>query len=704
MRPLFALVVLLVIGLGLISCKRETAVAIATAPASTAPVPKPVQIPGIAPPGSSDWTQQAHRVSVLTPVDHGEGTKANLAVAWTPFALLLQIHTDDATPSEGAHDPWNNDSVEVFLASAPGSDDLVQFICVPGRSPEHPKPSWTVNDKRKEGPHIVAPDLHTDKEGDGYAMTISIPWANLRHIPQPGEVIGLQVYVNDAQAGGQVSHRIWFPVHGASNHPDLMQQVKLTGQADVPEETAAWLQPKGFDEVLQVSAGAESAGKKIAVWLSGKQIASGELKAGGPDGSTATLPLSSELAAQKDAPLIVTLDGTALPSVIKMPDLAKRRLELLKRLSIVAIPSIFDTAGFPKVDFLNKELVEAAIGTYALHVRFFDAGWNEVTTPKEPGRYGALVEFRSEDGKTTFTRNLTLFKTPQPYAPMKDPYGVTVKFPTAFGLSGDVLTKEQWNINNWAGRTLQDLAHNDPDWAVLVAGLHDLAANPARWHGFTAWTIDDLWWAELHKRLGEDQEYAHLTYLPDGYDQDKKKTWPLILFLHGSGERGADLDMVKDQGPQGYVSKGHPLPFIVVTPQCPLDEWWDPARLAHLIDEVSAKYRVDPKRIYVTGLSMGGYGSFDLAASYPDKIAAIAPLSGGASPDIADRLKKMPTWIFHGSEDTVVPARYSTDVAHAMQKGGNPAKLTIYPGVAHGGWNVTYADPALYAWFLEHSK
>jgi len=464
-----------------------------------------------------------------------------------------------------------------------------------------------------------------------------------------------------------------------------------------------WLQPKGFDEVLHVSSGEDNVGKKIAVWLAGKQIALGELAKGGPDGSAVAIPLSSELAAQKDAPLVVTLEGTPLSAVIKMPDLAKQRLNLLKRLPMVASPSIFDTNGFPKIDFLNKELVEAAIGSYALNTRFFDANWNEVTAAKAPGRYGALVEFHSEDG-TTFTRNLTLFKTPQPYAPMKDPYSVTVKFPAAFGLPADVLAKEQWNIDNWTGRTLQDLVHHDPDWAVLVAGLHDLAANPAKWHGFTAWTIDDLWWAELHKRLGEDQEYAHLTYLPEAYDQDKKKMWPLILFLHGSGERGTDLDKVKGQGPQGYINKGHSLPFIVVTPQCPLEEWWDPARLNHLLEEVEAQYRVDPKRIYVTGLSMGGYGSFDLAATYPDKIAAIAPLSGGASPDIADRLKKMPTWIFHGSDDAVVPARYSTDVAHAMQKEGNPAKLTIYPGVGHGGWNVTYADPALYAWFLEHSK
>jgi predicted peptidase len=236
-----------------------------------------------------------------------------------------------------------------------------------------------------------------------------------------------------------------------------------------------------------------------------------------------------------------------------------------------------------------------------------------------------------------------------------------------------------------------------------VAGLHDLAADPVHWHGLGVWRIDGAWWSELRKRLGENQDYPHLTHLPDGYDKDQR-AWPLILFLHGSGERGDDLNIVKNSGPIGYINSGHSLPFIVVTPQCPTDEHWDPARLARLIDQVSAANRVDPKRIYVTGLSMGGYGTFELAATYPEKFAAIAPLSGGENPEIAARLKRIPTWIFHGSDDTTVPTRYSVDIAHAMQKLGAPVKLTIYPGVGHGGWADTYANPELYAWLLAHPK
>ncbi len=380
---------------------------------------------------------------------------------------------------------------------------------------------------------------------------------------------------------------------------------------------------------------------------------------------------------------------------------AKKRVDMLKAQPLAAT-TIFDGAAFPKIDFLNKDLVEAAVGAYSLHPRFFDANWKEVTAPQAPGRYGVVLKFTLADG-LEFTRCLTLYKTPHPYSWGKESYGVTLKFPSAFDLPDDVISREQWNINNVASGVLSTAEANETRPAMLLAALQILHDDPAHWHGFNVSSIDNAWWSELRKRLGEDQDYPHLTYLPDGYDQDQRK-WPLILFLHGSGERGADLNKVKEQGPLGYIHQGHPLPFIVVTPQCPDDERWDAERLGRLLDQVTAANRVDPHRIYVTGLSLGGYGSCDLAATYPDRIAAIAPLSGGENPGLAPRLRTIPVWAFHGEDDNVVPPRYSVDLIHALQKLGTPVKLTLYPGVGHGGWGTTYGNPQLYAWFLDHAK
>lgn len=392
-------------------------------------------------------------------------------------------------------------------------------------------------------------------------------------------------------------------------------------------------------------------------------------------------------------------------------DLAKKRLAMIRAQPLGPDEAIFDGIAFPKIDFLNRDLVEAAIGSYTLNVRFFDAQWQEVTAPQAPGRYGALVEFHSADG-LAFKVARTLFKTAQPYSPdhpKKEPYDVTVKFPASFGLPDTIATTEQWNVDDWMGLVVENQSKRDGQQAVLVAALQDITTDPDRWRGFSVSRIECAWWSELYKRLGENQDYLYLTVLPDGYDKDQK-SWPLLLFLHGWNGLDADLKRVQNNGPLGYIHKGHPLPFIVVAPSCPLNptggQVWEPERLLHLLDEVALTNRVDPKRIYVTGLSMGGFAAIELAAAHPDRIAAIAPLSAGENPELASRLKAMPAWFFHGADDHSVPPRYSTDLFVAMQKLGAPVKLTIYPGLGHSSaaWTKAYSDPDLYAWFLTQSK
>ena len=647
---------------------------------------------------SGDWTAQAHQVEVLTPEGGDVKTRASLAIAWTATDLLLQVHCDDSDVNENVSEGWKSDSIDIALSSSYGSDDRIPFTCNPGRTSDPPAPTWRADDKRASAPPVAAPTMKTEKDGAGYVMTISIPWSNLNHKPQEGDVIGLQVRVNDSHNDGPVTHRIWFPVE--SSDPKLMQQVKLADNASPPEAAAAWLETSGLKSRIRVTAAASLAGKAVEVWSGAQKIATSLLQPGGADGSTATIPVPDDWAQKKGAPLRTLVDGQVMPATLTVPDLAQARIGLVRNYPL-SVKTIFDTPTFPQIDFDNHDLVEAAIGPYTLHTRFFDAQWNEVTAPSAPGRYGALVEFKSCDG-LTFTRHVTLFKTAQPYNPSKSPYAVSVDFPAAFGLPADTVAQEQWNVSNWAGNALAD-APQDAQWAALIAGLHDIATDPARCRGFNAWKINNDWWSGLGARLGENQDYLRLIHLPDGYEKDQRR-WPLILFLHGSGERGTDLNRLQVQGPQGYINKGHSLPFIVVTPLCPADEWWDARRLARLLDQIEAAYRVDPKRIYVTGLSMGGFGSFDFAATYPDRVAAIAPLSGGEDPDLAQRLRKMPAWIFHGADDDVVPTRLSVDLAHAMQKLGAPVKLTIYPGVGHGDWDVTYRNPALYSWFLAHSK
>ncbi len=194
----------------------------------------------------------------------------------------------------------------------------------------------------------------------------------------------------------------------------------------------------------------------------------------------------------------------------------------------------------------------------------------------------------------------------------------------------------------------------------------------------------------------------YLLFLPDGYDQ--QESWPLMLFLHGAGERGDDLKLVKKHGPPKIVETKKDFPFIVVSPQCKPNIWWQPMKLIALLDEIVAKYKVDEDRIYVTGLSMGGFGTWALAAQTPDRFAAVAPICGGGEPYWARRFPPLPVWAFHGGKDFLVPPRRSEEMVEALKKFGGKPKLTVYPDAGHDSWTETYDNPELYEWLLEQKR
>ena len=160
----------------------------------------------------------------------------------------------------------------------------------------------------------------------------------------------------------------------------------------------------------------------------------------------------------------------------------------------------------------------------------------------------------------------------------------------------------------------------------------------------------------------------YLLYLPADYEQ--QAAWPLLLFLHGAGERGDDLDKVKIHGPPKLVAAGQEMPFIVVSPQVPEGQRWSVTMLDGVLKESVANYNVDEERIYVTGLSMGGFGTWDLAIAFPDRFAAIAPICGGGAAYNACAIKDVPVWNFHGAKDTVVPIERSQEMVDALERCG----------------------------------
>ena len=205
----------------------------------------------------------------------------------------------------------------------------------------------------------------------------------------------------------------------------------------------------------------------------------------------------------------------------------------------------------------------------------------------------------------------------------------------------------------------------------------------------------------------------YLLFLPKGYRAGSDKRWPLILFLHGAGERGSDVWKVAIHGPPKVVTERADFPFLVVSPQCPEDQVWSNDVLLALLEEITREYAVDTKRIYLTGLSMGGYGTWSLGLKYPEKFAAIAPICGGgeliavilASRDKPQALKTLGVWAFHGGKDPVVPVEESRRMVEAIKKAGaEDVKLTVYPEAGHDSWTETYKNPELYQWFLAHER
>jgi len=217
----------------------------------------------------------------------------------------------------------------------------------------------------------------------------------------------------------------------------------------------------------------------------------------------------------------------------------------------------------------------------------------------------------------------------------------------------------------------------------------------------------------FHGRVARKIQLRSLLYLPADYQAGRRRRWPLLCFLHGAGERGTDLALVAKHGPPKLVSAKKEFPFVLLSPQCPAGQVWDDAALLALLDHVVARFHIDTRRVYLTGLSMGGYGTWSLGLKHPGRFAAIAPVCGGgnyadillANPDQNRAMRTLGVWAFHGAKDDVVPPAESKTMVAALKKAGcRDVTLTLYPQTGHDSYTETYNNPKLYEWLLGHRR
>ncbi|HEX8913909.1 MAG TPA: prolyl oligopeptidase family serine peptidase [Humisphaera sp.] len=213
--------------------------------------------------------------------------------------------------------------------------------------------------------------------------------------------------------------------------------------------------------------------------------------------------------------------------------------------------------------------------------------------------------------------------------------------------------------------------------------------------------------AEMYEKDGA--KLGYLLYLPADYGKDPAKKWPVILFLHGSGEAGDGTTQVRKvavHGPPKVAEREKDFGFIVISPQNPPKQRWQPAQVVGLLDSVmKAQKQADADRVYLTGLSLGGFGSWATAAAHPELFAAVAPICGGGNPADAAKIKDLPIWVVHGEQDKSVPFKMSVDMVEALKAAGaKDVQFTKHPDKGHDVWTVTYDDPKFYAWLLSHSR
>jgi len=212
---------------------------------------------------------------------------------------------------------------------------------------------------------------------------------------------------------------------------------------------------------------------------------------------------------------------------------------------------------------------------------------------------------------------------------------------------------------------------------------------------------------EQELKIGE-KSIGYLLYLPKDFKRQGART-PLMLFLHGRGESSGPLSLVKKWGPPRLVERGEDLPYVIVSPQCPVKESWaEPGQqelLLKLIAHIKQAFPIDENKVYLTGLSMGGYGSWRLAADHPELFAAVVPICGGGKPEDGPNLARLPIWVWHGTEDSSVPFQRSVEMVEAIKKaGGNQVRFTTVEHVGHNSWEAAYATPELYEWLDKQSR
>jgi len=646
---------------------------------------------------------------------------ARARLAWSGNALLARIEVDiDKTQShESSHDNilWSADNCRIGLGTGDGLTRTCQIIVSPGLDPAHPKMRTQIQEiPVLDDTHIpytydvatypFPAKITSQPTATGYAVEFSIPWSSFGVTPASGQVCGLLLDAAHLDDGKYMRTLALYPYARG-----LAFQGKtyftLGDSPSLPIDTMARamvLSPQLLRIYYSVSP--QSKGHVIIAENNGKEIDRLEVT----DPATSSYAHLVLLPADHGPVNLQVRDGQQLLGELTQDDYDKALIKLTSELpfqmnTIFSLPDPKmpqrpGRSAMPEGRFRMDAQQRYTFGEPEITYKYYDAQYNEVTKLDKPGRYGAVVNIHFKNGIDQ-QRFYTLYAAPKPL-------GNTRNLPvpmlaSKLGLDQAILDHAQLSSAENIHYMLFPDNDANANLAILLTGLSEIAHGEKSSTGWTNPRIMNFeWWEGLRQKLGLAENYPYVTNLPDGYDADPNKKWPLIVVLHGSGEGGGDLHQVVRLGLARLLYGGKKLPAIVISPSCTAREDWNPIVLSRLIDEVSKKYRIDTDRISIMGLSMGAYAAWDLGIQYPGRFAAIVPIAGGANPADAAKLKDLPIWTFHGGDDS---PKEESDMVDAITKlGGTSAHFTLYPGIGHWEWDYAYQNPDVYTWLFAQKR
>lgn len=662
-----------------------------------------------------DWGARGLRIEKLWDgggvLPAASGSQPLIHLGWNNHGLLVlvQVSGDVSAKTDDARTFGAKDSVEIYVGTAQGSPDFYLAALSPGLDPAHPELKYTLGDVRtssrlKQTPlTLQAARTFTP---NGYSLEVCLPWANLGLTPARGREMAMQVRCYHEDSGKNGYDLYWYPAQATWADSHRMHRLCLAQHASAPVQAAAYAHYERFRRVhVDIDAALACAGKTVTVAYDNNHVVMATLHA---SGDTAQASLNVPLPASATAyayPLLATVAGET-PLLLTLPDMEPLRQQAILAAEMRATSFVFTGTQLPSFDFVQPALMEDLLGLYTITTRYYDARFHEVKTAETPGRYGAEVLVTSERGDT-LKRSFTLFRQPEDVNWDNAVLATTATLPAGLGIDQRIQVANPGEINTEIKWSVATACEKSEDMAILLAGLYETDPTQPNHYSFTkSGGRSDSWWVELHRRLGTLSVYPYHAYLPDTYATQPATAYPLVVMLHGSGERGMSSKVIWDSYLDAPMIKRARTtqPCIIVMPHCPPHEYWSPNQVNALIDDVLAHYRVDADRIYLTGMSMGGYGTWATAAAFPERFAAIAPICGGGDPEDAGRYQHLPTWAFHGALDPWVPLSESQSMVTAINAAGGQAKLTIYPDGDHGVWGRTYDNPDFLAWLLQQKR